>query len=104
MKRRRFLKTVPAFAMITASASVYSNSVPIAVELRTIVLPAPEKEGGKSVLTSLIERKTTRLISPKELPIQVLSNLLWAGFGVNRETGSFNKNEGPPLRQAIRRK
>ena len=27
----------------------------------------------------------------KEVPLQVLSNLLWAAFGVNRESASFNK-------------
>ena len=48
-------------------------------------------DGGKSVLAALKERKTTRNISAKELPAQVLSNLLWAAFGVNREQGSFGK-------------
>ena len=48
-------------------------------------------DGGKSVLAALKESKTTRNISAKELPPQVLSNLLWAAFGVNREKGSFGK-------------
>jgi hypothetical protein len=34
---------------------------------------------------------TTRNISAKALHPQVLSNLLWAAFGVNREKGSFGK-------------
>jgi hypothetical protein len=65
--------------------------MPLATELQTIVLPKPEKEGGKSVLASLSERKTNRAISSKELPAQLISNLLWAGFGVNRDSGSFGK-------------
>jgi hypothetical protein len=60
-------------------------------EIKTIVLPPPEKEGGKSLLSSLLDRKTTRSISSKELPLQVISNLLWAGFGMNRDSGSFGK-------------
>lgn len=89
MNRRKFVKTVPSMAILAASA----GSIPISFggEFQPIVLPKPERDGGKSVLASLLERKTTRTISSKELPGQVLSNLLWAGFGVNRNTAGFNK-------------
>ncbi|MFZ1978328.1 MAG: nitroreductase family protein, partial [Bacteroidota bacterium] len=33
---------------------------------------------------------TTREISDKKLPLQVLSNLLWAAYGVNRKNGPFD--------------
>ena len=56
-----------------------------------IILPEPERTGGKTVLEALHLRQTNRNISSKELPLQVLSNLLWAAFGVNRETTAFNK-------------
>ena len=59
--------------------------------MKPISLPAPEREGGKTVLEALQRRQTTREIDSKELPLQVLSNLLWAAFGVNREKGSFSK-------------
>ncbi|UCE08888.1 MAG: nitroreductase family protein [bacterium] len=55
------------------------------------MLPEPEKDGGKSVLAALQERRTIRNISSKKLPMQMLSNLLWAAFGVNRKKASFNK-------------
>jgi hypothetical protein len=51
----------------------------------------PQKDGGKSVLAALDKRRTERSISSKQLPAQVLSNLLWAAFGVNREKASFGK-------------
>jgi len=35
----------------------------------------------------LKERKTRREFSPEKLPPQVLANLLWAGFGINRPDG-----------------
>lgn len=89
MNRRKFVKKVPSLAILAASAG--SFPVSLSSGLQPIVLPKPEKEGGKSVLASLIERKTTRTISSKELPEQVLSNLLWAGFGVNRNSAGFNK-------------
>ena len=59
--------------------------------LQPINLPKPEKDGGKSVLAALRERKTNRNISSRKLPQQVLSNLLWAAFGVNRERAAFGK-------------
>jgi len=89
MNRRKFVKAVPSMALLAASADVMSGT--FVTEFQPIVLPKPEKDGGKSVMASLVERKTTRTISSKELPVQLLSNILWAGFGVNRETAGFNK-------------
>ncbi len=63
----------------------------LAEELQPISLPKPEKEGGKSVLAALWERRTTRDIREDKLPPQVLSNLLWAAFGVNREAGPLGQ-------------
>ena len=53
-------------------------------ELKSIRLPKPQTTGGKPLMQALKERKTTRSFSSKELPSQVLSNLLWAAFGINR--------------------
>jgi hypothetical protein len=57
--------------------------------LSSIELPRPKISGGKSLGTSLRRRQTIREISDKELPKQLLSNLLWAACGVNRTTGPF---------------
>jgi len=85
MNRRTFLKTVSAFAVMAGTTSTQAQ------ELQPITLVKPQKDGGKSVLAALQERKTTRNISEKKLPTQMLSNLLWAAFGVNREKASFGK-------------
>ncbi len=53
-------------------------------ELRPITLPKPETAGGMPLMQALSARKTTRAFADKQLPAQVLSNLLWAAFGVNR--------------------
>ena len=37
--------------------------------MQPIVLPEPQKDGGKSVLASLQQRKTGPRISPKPLPL-----------------------------------
>jgi nitroreductase len=45
-------------------------------------------EGGKPLLETLRHRRTTREFKPDHLPSQVLANLLWAAFGINRpQTG-----------------
>lgn len=49
-----------------------------------IILPAPQKDGGKPLMQALALRKSTRSFKEKKLPPQVLSNLLWAACGVNR--------------------
>jgi nitroreductase len=58
------------------------NSAPIA-------LPPPRVERDLSVFTALQRRSTTRRISTAPLPLQVLSNLLWAAWGINRPTAAF---------------
>lgn len=92
MNRRTFVKTLPALTLLAGTgaglAQESSGSTP---ELKPITLLKPETEGGKSVLAALKDRKTTRNVSARELPPQMLSNLLWAAFGVNREQGSFGK-------------
>lgn len=95
MNRRDFIKAVPAISTFAAASSILvrtaiAQDVPTAPPttqpgLSPIVLLKPEKDGGKSVLAALRERKTTRSVSDKPLPPQVLSNLLWAAWGVNRE-------------------
>jgi len=55
-----------------------------AQELKAFKLPAPQTEGGKPIMQALKDRKSTREYSAKELPLQVLSDLLWAANGINR--------------------
>jgi nitroreductase len=47
-------------------------------------LPKPQTQGGRPLLQALNDRKTTRNISQEKLSPQMLSNLLWAAWGVNR--------------------
>jgi nitroreductase len=95
MNRRIFLKSVPALAVLAAAESSFAQDANAASssikELQPITLLKPETDGGKSVLAALKERRTIRNIKAEKLPPQMLSNLLWAAFGVNRESGSFGK-------------
>ena len=86
MDRRTFLGILSAIPMLVGTAL---DSV--SMDLQTITLPKPEKDGGKTILAALQERRTIRDISPEKLPRQMLSNLLWAAFGINRENAAFGK-------------
>ncbi|MDR1290329.1 MAG: SagB/ThcOx family dehydrogenase [Planctomycetaceae bacterium] len=50
-----------------------------------IILPAPQKTGGKPVFDAINERQSLRSFDESALDNQTLSDLLWAGFGYNRE-------------------
>ncbi|HUT63608.1 MAG TPA: SagB/ThcOx family dehydrogenase, partial [Anaerolineae bacterium] len=43
-----------------------------------------QMSGGKPLMQALKERQSLRVFSTKEVPVQVLSNMLWAAFGINR--------------------
>ena len=99
MDRRTFIKVVPAAAALGATVPANPNRAdaadrptPASIgDLQPIALAKPQPDGGKSVLAALHERRTNRNISAEKLSPQMLSNLLWAAFGVNREKGSFGK-------------
>ena len=59
----------------------------LAQDLKPIILPAPQTDGGRPLMQVLKDRKTTRDFAADKLSPQVLSNLLWAAFGVNRPDG-----------------
>jgi nitroreductase len=50
-------------------------------------LPAPRKTGGLLLMEALALRATSRAFDTRKLPLEQLSNALWAGFGVNRPDG-----------------
>lgn len=49
-----------------------------------VPLSAPNLSGGQPLMQALKNRRTTRDFSPAPLPLPVLSELLWAGAGINR--------------------
>lgn len=73
---------------LTLSSLLLCSVLAFAQERQPLRLPAPQTDRGKPLMQALKERKTTREFSPQQLPAQVLGDLLWAAFGVNRpETG-----------------
>lgn len=50
----------------------------------TVELPPPAWHPGSSLQRALAARHSTRRFRPEGLPLQTLSSLLWAAFGINR--------------------
>ncbi|MBK8882251.1 MAG: SagB/ThcOx family dehydrogenase [Bacteroidales bacterium] len=63
---------------------LFLNVALLPLVAQDIVLPAPDKTGGKPLMQALNERQTTRTYTTDSLTRQQLSDLLWAGFGINR--------------------
>ena len=57
--------------------------------LQPISLPKPLFNHSATVFESLQSRSTSRAIGAKPIPLQILSDILWAAQGVNRLAGPF---------------
>ena len=58
------------------------------VVLEDIKLPEPNVTGGMPIMEAFKNRhSSTKFTSKKEIPLQVLSDMLWAADGINRPDG-----------------
>ena len=74
-------------AALLAGAVLAAGPALAAKEPEAIALPPPRSKGGLPLIEALALRRSTRAYSDRPLPSQVLSDLLWAAFGVNRPSG-----------------
>ena len=58
-------------------------------DLQSIRLPQPAFERRGTLFEALKMRRTCRSISDRGIPLQILSDMLWAAQGVNRLRGPF---------------
>jgi nitroreductase len=72
-----------ANAGLVASASLMMTRG-LASAQESLDLPPPRTEGGKPLIEALRARRSIREYASRPLPPQVLSDLLWAAFGINR--------------------
>lgn len=56
----------------------------MAEDLAAIQLLKPQMDGGKPLMQALKLRATSRAFALDPLPLQTLSDLLWAAWGINR--------------------
>jgi SagB-type dehydrogenase family enzyme len=74
-------KIMQLFLVMVLAVGLYGQNKNV------IELPAPQRTGGMPLMDALNNRSSSRDFSDRELSDQVLSNLLWAAFGINRENG-----------------
>ncbi len=68
-------------------SSLASTPSLAAESVTSMDLPPPRADGGKPLIQALRQRRSIREYAPQQLPKQVLSDLLWAAFGINRPSG-----------------
>jgi SagB-type dehydrogenase family enzyme len=78
-KTLKFLVFCWFAGFVTVPQLVFSADEP-----KPIQLPPPQTEIGKPLMQALKLRQTSRTFDSKPLPLQELSNLLWAADGINR--------------------
>jgi len=66
-----------------------------------IKLPSPHKEGGMPLMEALNNRQSIRSFANQSLPVQTLSDLLWAAWGINRPDVSKRTAPSANNRQSI---
>lgn len=81
--RREFLKVTAATGAILSMAP----NISLAEGQKPIQLLKPQAGGGNPLMQLLWKRMSSREFSLEPLPVEVLSNLLWAASGINRPDG-----------------
>ncbi|MGA2492791.1 MAG: nitroreductase family protein [Roseiarcus sp.] len=74
---------------MTRKPSARDEAKGAASALAPIALPPPALTGRGTLVAALRRRRTTREIGEEPLPLQTLSDCLWAACGVNRKLGPF---------------
>jgi nitroreductase len=77
MQRRAFTPAALLTALVVAGLASAQDVAPV-------LLPPPQTDGGRPLMQALRLRATSRAFAPDPLPPQVVSNLLWAAWGINR--------------------
>jgi nitroreductase len=73
--------------LLASAALAAATPVAAAEEVEPRALPPPRSTGGQPLIAALKLRRSTREYADRPLPPQVLSDLLWAAFGINRPSG-----------------
>ena len=84
MRRSLFVAVLVALAAHAAAQAPAPATSAAAQELAPITLPPPQTDGGMPLMKALKLRASSRAFAPDPLPLQTLSNLLWAAWGINR--------------------
>jgi SagB-type dehydrogenase family enzyme len=95
--RRQFIGTAAGGTAL----AVLNPSELLSAQSEFELLPPPSTGDDDSLMTALKNRKSTREFSDRQLPKQVLSDLLWAAFGINRPDIGYRTAPSPMSSQEI---
>lgn len=76
-----------ANAALLATVALAAMPMTAARAQEVHALPAARKDGGMPLMRSLQRRRSIREFSSRPLPAQLLADLLWAAYGINRPSG-----------------
>jgi SagB-type dehydrogenase family enzyme len=74
-------------AVVSTKSAELKDKERLMKELKPIKLSKPKTDGGMPLMQALKARQSSREFNTKSLPLQVLSNMLWAAWGINRPDG-----------------
>ncbi len=74
-------------ALLASATLLAGTAATRAQQPEPLKLPPPRRKGGMPLLSALDLRRSIREFSDRSLPSQILSDLLWAAFGINRPSG-----------------
>ena len=74
-------------AVMLIQPAEMSKQAEVKKQLKPIQLLKPQTDGGMPLMQALKARSSSRSFSDRKLPLQVLSNMLWAAWGINRPDG-----------------
>ena len=78
------MKAVSSTIILTVLATCLAGSLSGSESLEPIHLPPPDTSDGMPLMKALSNRTSTKEFSTRTLPPEIVSNLLWAAFGINR--------------------
>jgi SagB-type dehydrogenase family enzyme len=82
---RSIMNTIPNLvARLIVIVLLVCPSVTSAKELKPIKLSNPQMDIGRPLMQVLKDRSSSRAFSTENVPLHVVSDLLWAAFGINR--------------------
>jgi len=93
------MNTAPLFA--SAVLALLCLGAAAADPLKPVFLSPPQTTGGRPLMQVLKDRSTSRSFRSEKLSPQMLSNLLWAAFGVNRPESGHRTAPSAMDRQEI---
>jgi SagB-type dehydrogenase family enzyme len=78
------LRRLSYVAWLVLVVLLVTSTASLAKDLKAINLPQPNMKGGMPLMEALKARRSIRTYTDQKLSNQILSDILWAAFGLNR--------------------